>query len=251
MTDKQKARAYDEALERAKLLHLQAVAGSNPIMVERYERIFPELAESEDKRIRKFLIDILSSGVWRTEWPFSPVDCVAYLEKQKENPQSANSVPSDCASNAKCEDRSPKHSDSDGIDIRDTPAYWRGWDDAMKQKEQKSVEWSEEDEEMIGNIISSLRGYMCLASKSPYYSNHETHIQKEIEFLNSLRPSWKPTEEHLSALLAIINDPNNIWSQTCQLALSDLYKQLERLKKFEDNADEDNTQRSDAHHRDR
>ena len=58
------------------------------------------------------------------------------LEKQKENPKSADSIPSDCVSDAKCEDRSPKHSDSDGTDIRDTPAYWKGWDDAMKQKEQ-------------------------------------------------------------------------------------------------------------------
>ena len=59
------------------------------------------------------------------------------LEKQKENPKSADSIPSDCVSDAKCEDKSPKHSDSDGTDIRDTPAYWKGWDDAMKQKEQK------------------------------------------------------------------------------------------------------------------
>lgn len=40
---------------------------------------------------------------------------------------------------------------------------------------------------------------------------------------------WKPSEEHLSALLAIFNDPNNIGSQTCQLALTDLYEQLKKL----------------------
>ena len=43
-----------------------------------------ELIESEDERIRKFLIDLLSSGTWKKEWPFSPADCVAWLEKQKE-----------------------------------------------------------------------------------------------------------------------------------------------------------------------
>lgn len=61
----------------------------------------------------------------------------------------------------------------------------------------KSTEWSEEDEEMISNIISSLRGYMCLASKSPYYTNHEAHIQKEIEFLNTLpeRLNLQPKQE--------------------------------------------------------
>jgi len=64
----------------------------------------------------------------------------AFREKQKEKPKSTDSISSDCASDVKCEDRSPKHSDSDGTDIRDTPAYWRGWDDAMKQKEQKPAD---------------------------------------------------------------------------------------------------------------
>lgn len=98
-----------------------------------------------------------------------------------------------------------------------------------KQKEQKPAEWSEEDEEMIANIISSLHGYMCVISGSKNYNNHEAYIQKEIEFLNALRPSWKPSEEHLSALLAVLNDTNNIGSQTCQLALTDLYEQLQKL----------------------
>lgn len=43
------------------------------------------------------------------------------------------------------------------------------------------------------------------------------------------KPAWKPSEEHLSALLAVFNDPNNIGSQTCQLALTDLYEQLKQL----------------------
>ena len=62
---------------------------------------------------------------------------------------------------------------------------------------QPKQEWSEEDEEMICNIISSLRGYMYLISKSPNYTNHETHIQKEIEFLNILpeRFNLQPKQE--------------------------------------------------------
>ena len=40
--------------------------------------------ESEDERIRKFLVELLSSGTWKREWPFQPNECVAYLEKQKE-----------------------------------------------------------------------------------------------------------------------------------------------------------------------
>lgn len=59
--------------------------------------------ESEDERIRKFLIELLSSGTWREEYPFSPIDCVAWLEKQKENPKSVNSISPNCSEGAKCE----------------------------------------------------------------------------------------------------------------------------------------------------
>ena len=89
----------------------------------------------EDERIREELVNFLQSPFIKenlTDEKVAP--WIAYLEKQKENPKSADSIPSDCASDAKCEDKSPKHSDSDGTDIRDTPAYWKGWDDAMKQK---------------------------------------------------------------------------------------------------------------------
>ena len=41
--------------------------------------------DSDDERIRKFLIDILSHGTWRKEWPFGPNEVVAYLEKKKDN----------------------------------------------------------------------------------------------------------------------------------------------------------------------
>lgn len=48
------------------------------------QTFIPELAESEDEKIGKFLINILSSGTWKKEWPFGPNECVAWLEKQKQ-----------------------------------------------------------------------------------------------------------------------------------------------------------------------
>ena len=38
----------------------------------------------EYERIREFLIDLLSHGTWKKDWPFSPAECVAWLEKQKD-----------------------------------------------------------------------------------------------------------------------------------------------------------------------
>jgi len=57
MTQEEKAKAYDEALERAKKLHEDC--DGKPVLGW-YEYIFPELAESEDEKIRKWLIGLLS-----------------------------------------------------------------------------------------------------------------------------------------------------------------------------------------------
>lgn len=71
MTQKEKAKAYDEALERAKEF----------IVYDKFtiEKIFPELKESEDERIRKELIDFVKSRL--AGFP----ECgrfIAWLEKQ-------------------------------------------------------------------------------------------------------------------------------------------------------------------------
>jgi len=78
---------YNDALERAKKLRDKLKYSSSSdaaLAVTELAEIFPELAESEDEKIRKFLIGLLSSGTWREDWPFSPVECVAWLEKMKD-----------------------------------------------------------------------------------------------------------------------------------------------------------------------
>lgn len=155
----------------------------NQKIKEAFEFFAPELKESEDERIRKMCITAVNiaasadGGLLHHEakqcldWleKQKDINCLAcdqhlkgYLagrkvteeEKQKENPKSADFIPSDCVSDAKCEDRSPKHSDSDGTDIRDTPAYWRGWDDAMKQKEH----WNPTEEQL--KALLNAEGYL-------------------------------------------------------------------------------------------
>lgn len=66
-----------------------------------------------------------------------------------------------------------------------------------------------------------------------FYSDNEGSVmffkRDWVEEKTKQESHWKPTEEHLSALLAVFNDPDNIGSQTCQLALTDLYEQLKKL----------------------
>ena len=72
------------------------------------EFLFPQLKESEDERIRKELIDMIKEC---TNWPHKK-EYLNYLEKQKENSKSADFISSDCASDAKCENRWHKTANS-------------------------------------------------------------------------------------------------------------------------------------------
>ena len=88
-----------------------------------FEFFAPELAESEDERVRTRLIEYFQGFLKGYEdcykdggsvkWEGLDVkSIIAWLEKQKENPKSCDSIPSDCASDAKCEDRWHKVADS-------------------------------------------------------------------------------------------------------------------------------------------
>ena len=73
MTEKEKAKAYDEALERAKKLH-------DKIDIK---EIFPELNESEDERIKKAIIEFFESEDDNTTYSLvRKKDIIAWLEKQ-------------------------------------------------------------------------------------------------------------------------------------------------------------------------
>jgi hypothetical protein len=77
-------KAYKEALERARGHHGVAINYGKTEEIQELEHIFPELSESEDERIRKKLIQLVNkeSG-WQQEFP-SQCQCLAWLEKQKE-----------------------------------------------------------------------------------------------------------------------------------------------------------------------
>lgn len=60
MTDKEKAKVYDEALKKASV----AYKDEDRHLKATLERIFPELKESEDEKIRKEIISILRNAYW-------------------------------------------------------------------------------------------------------------------------------------------------------------------------------------------
>ena len=79
LTIEQKAKAYDEALEKAKSWHTDAQIDFKKSL----ETLFPELAESEDERIRK-LCEALVRTCFTSELCTKEEkdECIAWLEKQ-------------------------------------------------------------------------------------------------------------------------------------------------------------------------
>lgn len=124
MTDKEKARAYDMALEKARKHYnskYHPSEGPNGVYLNNValEEMFPVLKESEDETIRESLIEFLTeikylSESGRTSWAIRENDAemcksfLDYLEKQKNKLQSTDSIPSD----TKYEDRWHKVKDS-------------------------------------------------------------------------------------------------------------------------------------------
>ena len=83
MTQEQKARAYDKALERASKLSKLTVQNPFDTVSQMMEEVFPELAENEDERIRKALIEYFNEQCDMSDWNgVYGYQVVAWLEKQ-------------------------------------------------------------------------------------------------------------------------------------------------------------------------
>lgn len=81
MNTEEKAKAYDEALEKAKGVYQRGYYISGDI-----ESIFPELKESEDDQHRKWILEYLYDGLRKSDEQFKNhfKAAIAWLEKQKE-----------------------------------------------------------------------------------------------------------------------------------------------------------------------
>ena len=81
MTNDEKAKAYDEALEDMRVIYPN-LKGDAKLAVE---HAFPQLRESEDEKIRKWLVDYFGS-IKETVWIHRDITCeqiLDWLEKQK------------------------------------------------------------------------------------------------------------------------------------------------------------------------
>ena len=178
MTTEEKAKAYDEALERAQ----KATRAGSDVATDIVQYIFPVLAESEDERIRKeiykYIKDTMVGGTLRTE-------CLAWLEKQKEQkptewiyPYGKNETVDKLIAIAECLEMDD--CSFNGYTGEECGQFLREL--ARKQIEYKPAEWSEEDKKMLNNAI-----HACL---DIYGTMSETADWLKTR-LESLRPQPK------------------------------------------------------------
>ena len=198
----QKARAYDEAIERARVFKEHLLEINEKDYAGEMDYIFPELTESKDERIRAKLIEFFVGYTTDEKWwgSVTEKDILAWLEKRDEQKE-----------------------------VEPTPIFRIG--DILKRKgkdytfrvdriqggcyhcdrnhgaffpieeqnnwelvEQKPAEWSEEDEKILGDIIKDL--------VHPWNEYIPDRIEDEIKWLkNKLKsrrpePNWKPSDEH-------------------------------------------------------
>lgn len=231
---------YKEALERAR--QLCAYPTTKPFISD-LQDLFPELAESEDERIRKEIIDLVRHSV--NSMPADRFnERITWLEKQGAYGQREECL--DCQFNyaGECkgscamkrgEQKSViiipkfrigdeiKTSNEESLTITkiDEKGYWSkdlficSFDDAAKWEliEHKSS-WSEEDEKMIETIIANIKA-IC---KEGYYvgdvnSNKLVYPEQLFNWLLSLKDRIKPKQE---------------WSEEDEKMLNQIIKDYER-----------------------
>ena len=167
--------------------------------------------ESEDERIRKALIDALKTSKSVGELKFilpepTREECIAYLEKQKEQKlvDYEHEMWKNCEANFEGGKKEViEHPEKYGL--------------------QKPAEWSEEDKEMLEYVIGDVND-----AKQLFATKEAIDLcDKEITWLKSLRPSWKPSEEQMEAVKHAYNSFPNDCPTKSNLRL--LYHDLEKL----------------------
>ena len=224
-------------------------------------KVILERKESEDERIRKWLSDNLDTANWRNDWPYTKQQVINYLEKQKEQKSLSTEetelnsiafleqmgytcIPPGAEQKPEVKCVYPKFRVGEEI-VEVTPngycppvvvKYIREGAYRCESKdgkrflsfpienenkyrliEQKPAEWSEEDTLMLTAIIQTLERFGGRGTTG-----------MQIDWLEHLRPPFKPSEEQMEALSWAINYLTDI-EQGCASTLALLKFNLKEL----------------------
>lgn len=190
----EKAKRYDEAIERAESIYNEtAIPSATTKGICTY--IFPELKESEDDRMIQYFKDLApfdKADELYEKYGFSHKDAIAWLEKQGEQKLlyfNDNAKEMFIKALERVEEQNNK-----GYKLTDCDKNsW--WEDFKAYTsciiEQKSAAWSKEDEKQARQIERIV------------HDGCTQKLQKQIaDWFKSLkdRYSWKPSEEQMNTL---------------------------------------------------
>ena len=222
MTQEEKAKAYDKALEKARKMYnstYHPTEGHGGVCYNNadLETLFPELKESEDEKVIKEIISIVKS--YResciTEGNHRFDDCIAWLEKQGE--------------------QKPAWSEEDGIELYTIINFLKNpstakscptlrsnaidWLKSLKDRVQPKQEWGEEDLYMQEQAIK------CVNNSGKL----EVSTEDIADWLKSLKPQprWKPSEEQMNYLKKVYE--SYYFCDGERSALESLYNDLKKL----------------------
>lgn len=201
-TIEEKAKAYDEALERAKETLGEMNKYHSTAGIDDIEYIFPELRESEDEIHRKWILEYLYDGLRKADEQFKDhfKSAIDWLEKQKEQkPTSFNE---------------PYNPDEYEV-------VMEGNATSLKRKERNPT-WSEEDEKMFCNLIGIMEGKMGVLPGG--WKKYVDWMKNRYKYAFPM-PHWKPSEEQMKALAFVIDSDKPY----CLPNLESLYNDLKKL----------------------
>ena len=102
--------------------------------------------------------------------------------------------------------------------------------DSLKNRVQSKQEWSDVDKDILSRIIDDLKFLRDTVSIDPKYAVSIIDMEREITWLNSLKPQnkWKPSDEQMEALdWQVENTSVSSWQYK---ATKELMEDLKKLK---------------------
>lgn len=200
MTQEEKSKAYDEAFERASITHKNGDSHLKATL----ERIFPELQEGDDEKIKQVLIDLVKCNERSGYLVLNNVSTdsmISWLEKQSEQKPTLPTWSEEDERLLQClaEDqeealnkvKNSKYGHSEIIsDLKEMYEERIDWLKSLKERVQPQPkrEWSEEDIETMSLAIDIL-GYFERHCKE--LSHPSDDIEKVISWLESLKERLK------------------------------------------------------------
>ena len=209
MTTEEKAKAYDETLERARKKYnskYHPSEGPSGVYLNNadLEEIFPELAESEDERIIKKLQECVKNRNWSLNGPTQD-EVFAWLERQKAKKQLDRMAPiyNDKESFEFALEKAWKYYnesasktvdsfEDDYIECVFSKGFREGFLYKEKQKEQKLEMSDGEIEDKKRDIVAAIRKY--------YPADYAAYL---TSFLKGLSPEDNSADEYGQKMLGI------------------------------------------------